>query len=161
MRRSPCRPWSRSSSRTTPPAASPPTSGAPSSESCCTESSKGETRTPPISDQQPAPAPCRRNLPGSNGFCVCREPGLDEVCHQLCVCNAARDALEGEVLSVRFQQLLLRPSKAMVDFLLEVGRRGGRSGSWPPSSPLSAVLELILSLPAAGLQAFPGPRPAV
>uniref|UniRef100_A0A3Q2G1G1 Integrator complex subunit 8 n=1 Tax=Cyprinodon variegatus TaxID=28743 RepID=A0A3Q2G1G1_CYPVA len=57
------------------------------------------------------------------------EPGLDEVCHQLCVCNAVRDALEGEVLSVRFQQLLLRPSKAMVDFLLEVGRRGGRSES--------------------------------
>uniref|UniRef100_A0A3Q3MYK8 Integrator complex subunit 8 n=1 Tax=Labrus bergylta TaxID=56723 RepID=A0A3Q3MYK8_9LABR len=48
------------------------------------------------------------------------ESGLDEVCHKLCVCNAVRDALEGEGLSVRFQQLLLRPSKRMVDFILEV-----------------------------------------
>lgn len=31
-----------------------------------------------------------------------------------------RDALEGEVLSVRFQQLLLKPNKRMVDFILEV-----------------------------------------
>lgn len=51
---------------------------------------------------------------------LCRESGLDEVCHKLCVCNAVRDALEGEVLSVRFQQLLLKPSKRMVDFILEV-----------------------------------------
>uniref|UniRef100_A0A671YU98 Integrator complex subunit 8 n=1 Tax=Sparus aurata TaxID=8175 RepID=A0A671YU98_SPAAU len=48
------------------------------------------------------------------------ESGLDEVCHKLCVCNAVRDALEGEILSVRFQQLLLKPSKRMVDFILEV-----------------------------------------
>uniref|UniRef100_A0A3Q3WQW2 INTS8 TPR repeats domain-containing protein n=1 Tax=Mola mola TaxID=94237 RepID=A0A3Q3WQW2_MOLML len=48
------------------------------------------------------------------------ESGLDEVCHKLCICNAVRDALEGDVLSVRFQQLLLRPSKWMVDFILEV-----------------------------------------
>uniref|UniRef100_A0A8C2XCS7 Integrator complex subunit 8 n=1 Tax=Cyclopterus lumpus TaxID=8103 RepID=A0A8C2XCS7_CYCLU len=48
------------------------------------------------------------------------ESSLDEVCYKLCVCNAVRDALEGEVLSVRFQQLLLKPSKRMVDFILEV-----------------------------------------
>uniref|UniRef100_A0A3B4AF93 INTS8 TPR repeats domain-containing protein n=1 Tax=Periophthalmus magnuspinnatus TaxID=409849 RepID=A0A3B4AF93_9GOBI len=48
------------------------------------------------------------------------ESGLEEVCQKLCVCNAVRDTLEGEVLSVRFQQLLLRPSKRMVDFILEV-----------------------------------------
>lgn len=45
---------------------------------------------------------------------------MDEVCHKLCICNAVRDALEGEVLSVRFQQLLLKPNKRMVDFILEV-----------------------------------------
>lgn len=49
-----------------------------------------------------------------------RESGLDEVCHKLCICNSVRDALEGEVLSVRFQQLLLKPNKRMVDFILEV-----------------------------------------
>ncbi|MEQ2165158.1 Integrator complex subunit 8 [Goodea atripinnis] len=51
------------------------------------------------------------------------ESGLDEVCHKLCVCNAVRDALEGEVLSIRFQQLLLKPNKCMVDFMLEVCTR--------------------------------------
>uniref|UniRef100_A0A7N8WXH6 Integrator complex subunit 8 n=1 Tax=Mastacembelus armatus TaxID=205130 RepID=A0A7N8WXH6_9TELE len=51
------------------------------------------------------------------------ETGLDEVCHKLCVCNAVRDALEGEILSVRFQQLLLKPSKRIVDFILEVCMR--------------------------------------
>uniref|UniRef100_A0AAX7TNF2 INTS8 TPR repeats domain-containing protein n=1 Tax=Astatotilapia calliptera TaxID=8154 RepID=A0AAX7TNF2_ASTCA len=48
---------------------------------------------------------------------------LDEVCHKLCVCNAVRDTLEGEILSVRFQQLLLKPSKQVVDFILEVCTR--------------------------------------
>lgn len=42
------------------------------------------------------------------------------MCHKLCVCNAVRDALEGEVLSVRFQQLLFKPGRRMVDFILEV-----------------------------------------
>uniref|UniRef100_A0A3Q2WXF3 Integrator complex subunit 8 n=1 Tax=Haplochromis burtoni TaxID=8153 RepID=A0A3Q2WXF3_HAPBU len=51
------------------------------------------------------------------------ESGLDEVCHKLCVCNAVRDTLEGEILSVRFQQLLLKPSKQVVDFILEVCTR--------------------------------------
>lgn len=51
---------------------------------------------------------------------VHRERGLDEVCHKLCVCNAVRDALQGEVLSVRFQQLLHKPRKHVVDFMLEV-----------------------------------------
>ncbi|XP_077362822.1 integrator complex subunit 8 [Festucalex cinctus] len=51
------------------------------------------------------------------------ETGLDEVCLQLCVCNAVRDALEGEVLGVRFQQLLMKPSKRLVDFILEVCTR--------------------------------------
>lgn len=59
--------------------------------------------------------------PHCNNFSkFCRESGLDKVCHKLCICNAIRDALEGEVLSVRFQQLLLRPNKWMVDFILEV-----------------------------------------
>ena len=53
--------------------------------------------------------------------CVSRERGLDDVCQQLCVCNAVRDALHGEGLSVRFHQLLLKPSKRLVDFILEVG----------------------------------------
>uniref|UniRef100_A0A667XQN3 Integrator complex subunit 8 n=1 Tax=Myripristis murdjan TaxID=586833 RepID=A0A667XQN3_9TELE len=52
-----------------------------------------------------------------------QQGGLDEVCYKLCVCNAVRDALEGEVLSIRFQQLLLKPSKRMVDFMLEVCTR--------------------------------------
>uniref|UniRef100_A0A4W5N261 Integrator complex subunit 8 n=1 Tax=Hucho hucho TaxID=62062 RepID=A0A4W5N261_9TELE len=51
------------------------------------------------------------------------ERGLDEVCHKLCVCNAVRDALQGEVLSVRFQQLLHKPRKHVVDFMLEVCTR--------------------------------------
>lgn len=51
---------------------------------------------------------------------ACRESSLDTVCHKLCVCNAVRDALEGEVLSVGFQQLLLKLSKQTVDFMLEV-----------------------------------------
>ncbi|XP_037831693.1 integrator complex subunit 8 isoform X2 [Kryptolebias marmoratus] len=51
------------------------------------------------------------------------QQGLDAVCHKLCVCNAVRDALEGEILSVRFQQLLLKPSKQTVDFMLEVCSR--------------------------------------
>uniref|UniRef100_A0AAZ3PW52 INTS8 TPR repeats domain-containing protein n=1 Tax=Oncorhynchus tshawytscha TaxID=74940 RepID=A0AAZ3PW52_ONCTS len=51
------------------------------------------------------------------------ERGLDEVCHKLCVCNAVRDALQGEVLSVRFHQLLHKPRKHVVDFMLEVCTR--------------------------------------
>uniref|UniRef100_H2LUR6 Integrator complex subunit 8 n=1 Tax=Oryzias latipes TaxID=8090 RepID=H2LUR6_ORYLA len=51
------------------------------------------------------------------------ESGLGEFCHKLCICNAVRDALEGEVLSVRFQQLLLKPSRKMLDFILEVCTR--------------------------------------
>uniref|UniRef100_A0A4W4HDL5 INTS8 TPR repeats domain-containing protein n=1 Tax=Electrophorus electricus TaxID=8005 RepID=A0A4W4HDL5_ELEEL len=48
------------------------------------------------------------------------DKALEEVCHKLCICNAVRDALEGQVLSMRFQQLLLRPSKRTIAFLLEV-----------------------------------------
>ncbi|XP_072531478.1 integrator complex subunit 8 isoform X1 [Salminus brasiliensis] len=48
------------------------------------------------------------------------DKALEEVCHKLCMCNAVRDALEGQVLGVRFQQLLLKPSKRTVSFLLEV-----------------------------------------
>ncbi|KAK3532579.1 hypothetical protein QTP86_024150 [Hemibagrus guttatus] len=48
---------------------------------------------------------------------------LEEVCYKLCVCNAIRDALEGQVLSVRFHQLLLKPSKRTISFLLEVCTR--------------------------------------
>lgn len=52
--------------------------------------------------------------------CVNRDTTLEEVCYKLCVCNAVRDALEGQVLSVRFHQLLLKPSKHTISFLLEV-----------------------------------------
>ncbi|XP_023648781.1 integrator complex subunit 8 isoform X2 [Paramormyrops kingsleyae] len=45
---------------------------------------------------------------------------MDEVCHKLSMCNAVRDALEGQVVSVHFFQLLLRPRKQMIDYLLEV-----------------------------------------
>ncbi|KAJ8267890.1 hypothetical protein COCON_G00130620 [Conger conger] len=48
---------------------------------------------------------------------------LEEVCHKLCMCNAVREALEGQVVSVYFQQLLLKPNKCKMDFLLEVCRR--------------------------------------
>ncbi|XP_061679075.1 integrator complex subunit 8 isoform X2 [Syngnathoides biaculeatus] len=47
------------------------------------------------------------------------EAGLDEVCRQLCACNAVRDALDGEVLGVRFRQLLMKPGKRLLDFVLE------------------------------------------
>uniref|UniRef100_A0A672MRM9 Integrator complex subunit 8-like n=1 Tax=Sinocyclocheilus grahami TaxID=75366 RepID=A0A672MRM9_SINGR len=59
--------------------------------------------------------------------CLCvlndRDRSLEEVCHKLCVCNAVRDALEGGVLSVSFHQLLLKPSKNTISFLLEVCTR--------------------------------------
>uniref|UniRef100_A0A8C1RRM3 Integrator complex subunit 8 n=1 Tax=Cyprinus carpio TaxID=7962 RepID=A0A8C1RRM3_CYPCA len=48
---------------------------------------------------------------------------LEEVCHKLCVCNAVRDALEGGVLGVSFHQLLIKPSKNTISFLLEVCTR--------------------------------------
>ncbi|MBN3314365.1 INT8 protein, partial [Atractosteus spatula] len=47
----------------------------------------------------------------------------DEVCYKLCACNAVRDALEGQVISVRFRQFLLKPNKDKIDFLLEVCTR--------------------------------------
>uniref|UniRef100_A0A673AS23 INTS8 TPR repeats domain-containing protein n=1 Tax=Sphaeramia orbicularis TaxID=375764 RepID=A0A673AS23_9TELE len=62
------------------------------------------------------------------------ESGLDEVCHKICVCNAIRDALEGEILSVRFQQLLLKPSKRIVDFILEVCTRSLEKDCPPETS---------------------------
>uniref|UniRef100_A0A671M995 INTS8 TPR repeats domain-containing protein n=1 Tax=Sinocyclocheilus anshuiensis TaxID=1608454 RepID=A0A671M995_9TELE len=59
--------------------------------------------------------------------CLCvlndRDGALEEVCHKLCVCNAVRDALEGGVLGVSFHQLLLKPSKNTISFLLEVCAR--------------------------------------
>uniref|UniRef100_A0A669F6H4 Integrator complex subunit 8 n=1 Tax=Oreochromis niloticus TaxID=8128 RepID=A0A669F6H4_ORENI len=68
-----------------------------------------------------------RSLPNHFRRSVLREffkiKPLYEVCHKLCVCNGVRDALEGEILSVRFQQLLLKPSKEVVDFILEVCTR--------------------------------------
>lgn len=48
---------------------------------------------------------------------------VEEVCHKLCVCNAVRDSLEGRILSVSFHQLLLKPSKHDINFLLEVCAR--------------------------------------
>lgn len=60
----------------------------------------------------------------AKNMCVCmcanRDVITEEVCYKLCVCNAVRDALEGQVLSVRFHQLLLKPSKRTISFLLEV-----------------------------------------
>ncbi|KAG2467247.1 INT8 protein, partial [Polypterus senegalus] len=44
---------------------------------------------------------------------------LDEVCYKICICNGVRDVLEGEVISLRFRQLLLKPTKEKLDFLLE------------------------------------------
>ncbi|KAL0962622.1 hypothetical protein UPYG_G00342890 [Umbra pygmaea] len=51
------------------------------------------------------------------------ERALDEVCYKLCVCNAVRDALQGEVISVCFMQMLHKPRKHVLDFLLEVCTR--------------------------------------
>ncbi|KAG1935322.1 integrator complex subunit [Pimephales promelas] len=48
---------------------------------------------------------------------------LEEVCHKLCLCNAVRDALEGGVPCVSFHQLVLKPSKNTISFLLEVCTR--------------------------------------
>ncbi|XP_067282482.1 integrator complex subunit 8 isoform X3 [Pseudorasbora parva] len=48
---------------------------------------------------------------------------LEEVCQKLCVCNAVRDALEGGVPCVSFHQLLLKPRKNTISFLLEVCSR--------------------------------------
>ncbi|XP_039593760.1 integrator complex subunit 8 [Polypterus senegalus] len=48
---------------------------------------------------------------------------LDEVCYKICICNGVRDVLEGEVISLRFRQLLLKPTKEKLDFLLEVCTR--------------------------------------
>ncbi|MBN3295373.1 INT8 protein, partial [Amia calva] len=48
---------------------------------------------------------------------------VEEVCFKLCICNAVRDALEGQVISVRFKQLLLKPTKDKIDFLLKVCAR--------------------------------------
>uniref|UniRef100_A0A673AP30 INTS8 TPR repeats domain-containing protein n=1 Tax=Sphaeramia orbicularis TaxID=375764 RepID=A0A673AP30_9TELE len=76
-----------------------------------------------------------RSLPNHFRRSVLREEsGLDEVCHKICVCNAIRDALEGEILSVRFQQLLLKPSKRIVDFILEVCTRSLEKDCPPETS---------------------------
>uniref|UniRef100_A0A4W6DU33 Integrator complex subunit 8 n=1 Tax=Lates calcarifer TaxID=8187 RepID=A0A4W6DU33_LATCA len=74
------------------------------------------------------------------------EAGLDEVCHKLCVCNAIRDALEGDVLSVRFQQLLLKPSKRMVDFILEVCTRSLEKDPLDLSDSLTGLFLLCRTL---------------
>lgn len=56
-----------------------------------------------------------------NVFVLCvRDRAVEAVCHQLCVCNAVRDALEGRVLSVSFYQLLQKSSENTIRFLLEV-----------------------------------------
>uniref|UniRef100_A0A8C2KWM1 Integrator complex subunit 8 n=1 Tax=Cyprinus carpio TaxID=7962 RepID=A0A8C2KWM1_CYPCA len=55
--------------------------------------------------------------------CFMRNHDYGEVCHKLCVCNAVRDALEGGVLGVSFHQLLIKPSKNTISFLLEVCTR--------------------------------------
>ncbi|XP_043922111.1 integrator complex subunit 8-like [Protopterus annectens] len=44
---------------------------------------------------------------------------LEEICFRVCICNAVRDVLEGQVIGVRFCQLFLKPTKDKIDFLLE------------------------------------------
>ncbi|XP_029447593.1 integrator complex subunit 8 isoform X1 [Rhinatrema bivittatum] len=46
-----------------------------------------------------------------------------EVCFKVCACNTVCDILQGQPISVQFNQLFLRPSKEKVDFLLEVCSR--------------------------------------
>uniref|UniRef100_A0A674EK69 Integrator complex subunit 8 n=1 Tax=Salmo trutta TaxID=8032 RepID=A0A674EK69_SALTR len=75
-----------------------------------------------------------------------QQGGLDEVCHKLCVCNAVRDALQGEVLSVRFQQLLHKPRKHVVDFMLEVCTRSLDKDRSSETSKRKMVIFLKCSL---------------
>uniref|UniRef100_H2ZZU0 Integrator complex subunit 8 n=1 Tax=Latimeria chalumnae TaxID=7897 RepID=H2ZZU0_LATCH len=51
------------------------------------------------------------------------DAALEEVCFKVCVCNAIRDVLEGQVVSVRFNQFFLKPTKEKIDFLLEICSR--------------------------------------
>uniref|UniRef100_A0A4W3HA49 Integrator complex subunit 8 n=2 Tax=Callorhinchus milii TaxID=7868 RepID=A0A4W3HA49_CALMI len=47
------------------------------------------------------------------------DSALEEVCFKVCICNTVRDVLEGQVIGVRFHQLMLKPTKERIDFLLE------------------------------------------
>ena len=53
-------------------------------------------------------------------FVFDRNEALDEICFKVCACNTVRDVLECRTISVQFNQLLLRPNKEKIDFLLEV-----------------------------------------
>lgn len=55
-----------------------------------------------------------------SAFVFCRNEALDEICFKVCICNTARDILEGRAVSVQFNQLFLRPNKEKIEFLLEV-----------------------------------------
>ncbi|XP_072880703.1 integrator complex subunit 8 [Hemitrygon akajei] len=44
---------------------------------------------------------------------------LEEVCCKICICNTIRDVLEQQMIGVRFHQLMLKPTKERIDFLLE------------------------------------------
>uniref|UniRef100_UPI00398F28C5 integrator complex subunit 8 isoform X2 n=1 Tax=Pristiophorus japonicus TaxID=55135 RepID=UPI00398F28C5 len=48
---------------------------------------------------------------------------LEEVCFKVCACNTVRDVLEQQMIGVRFHQLLLKPNKGRIDFLLEACAR--------------------------------------
>ncbi|XP_063041579.1 integrator complex subunit 8 [Engraulis encrasicolus] len=81
------------------------------------------------------------------------ERSLDEVCHKLCVCNAVRDALEGQVLSVSYQQLLLKPSKRTVSFLLEVCSRSLEKDRVPDTAKRN--MAIFLKSLCEGLEEVP------
>ncbi|XP_073786920.1 integrator complex subunit 8 isoform X2 [Danio rerio] len=68
------------------------------------------------------------------------DSALEEVCNKLCVCNAVRDALEGGILSVSFHQLLLKPSKNIISFLLEVCTRSLEKENLPELSKSKMAL---------------------
>uniref|UniRef100_A0A0F7ZDK3 Integrator complex subunit 8 n=1 Tax=Crotalus adamanteus TaxID=8729 RepID=A0A0F7ZDK3_CROAD len=45
---------------------------------------------------------------------------LDEIYFKVCACNSVCDVMQGRPVGVQFTQMLLRPTKEKVDFLLEV-----------------------------------------
>ncbi|XP_078253292.1 integrator complex subunit 8 isoform X2 [Rhinoraja longicauda] len=48
---------------------------------------------------------------------------VEEVCFKVCICNTIRDVLEQQMIGVTFHQLMLKPTKERIDFLLEACTR--------------------------------------
>ncbi|XP_055489669.1 integrator complex subunit 8 isoform X4 [Leucoraja erinacea] len=48
---------------------------------------------------------------------------VQEVCFKVCICNTIRDVLEQQMIGVTFHQLMLKPTKERIDFLLEACTR--------------------------------------